>query len=93
MALSGILTEAEIAAGLQSCQGNLSFPFIYQIALSLLPQYPNSNGNRKGQKDELDNIMLISSPGYMVRCSCYICLLITALTVLSKRGKGGKVME
>lgn len=52
MALSSILTEAEIAAGLQSCQGNiyvlnLGFQFIYLIPLSLLPQSPNSNGNRK----------------------------------------------
>lgn len=40
MALSSILTEAEIAAGLQSCQGNiyvlnLAVQFIYQI-----PCYP-----------------------------------------------------
>lgn len=42
MALSSILTEAEIAAGLQSCQGNiyvfnLALQFSYQIPLSLLP--------------------------------------------------------
>lgn len=53
MALSGILTEAEIAAGLQSCQGNiyvlnLAFHFIYQIILSPPPQHSNSNRNKKG---------------------------------------------
>lgn len=96
MALAGILTEAEIAAGLQSCQGNiyvlnLAFQFICQIPLSPLPQHPNSSGNRKGWKDGLDSIMLIFSPGYMVRCSCYVCLLITAVIVLPKREKGGKM--
>lgn len=98
MALSGILQEAETAAGLQSCQGNiyvldLAFQFIHQIPLSSLHQCPNSSGNRKGWKDKLDSTILISSPGYTVRCCCYVCLLITALIVLSKREKGAKVME
>lgn len=39
MALSGILTEAEIAAGLQSCQGNIC---LFHLSIKFLcPHYPN----------------------------------------------------